>query len=429
MSHGPLSDLFHITWRRADRTWFRVAGALITLLVFSAGFLGLLWTEGKHLGPVGCLYATFELFLFAGNPASLSSQHSRAAVALISIAAFGGPILTAAFVALMIRQLAAVIRDRQSVRVSGHVVIFGTDREGVHWGNYLHRTLKLPIVFVNLADEGPHLGRARKIGKALLVGDMRDERTRRRAAVSRSKLVVVCTGDELANIDTARAIERETRPLGPRIYCRVVSQSLLFRMRSSGRAPSSIRFFNIYNFVAQHAIQATLESASANTVAKEPGKVHLIISGFGRFGQAVLHAAGANAALVSRLSDTIDIVDLRADELLDEYRFSAPRTDEPILAKAVPHRSRILSQQLWDLLLLESAGALRVIFICTDNDVTNLVHALAIKRLVDKRKSEDIRAILVMRQYERPQNIEGGLLYATMGESTDEQIARLIGEP
>ena len=95
----------------------------------------------------------------------------------------------------------------------------------------------------------------------------------------------------------------------------------------------------------------------------------------------------------------------------------------------VRDRSGILSQQLWDKLLVESAGALRVIFICTDNDVTNLVHALAIRRLVVKRKSEDIRAILIMRQYERPQKSEGGLLYATMGESTDEQIARLINEP
>ena len=58
MSYGPLSDLSHLTWRRTERMWFRVAGAVITVLVFSAGFVGTWMAEGDELGPVGCLYAT-----------------------------------------------------------------------------------------------------------------------------------------------------------------------------------------------------------------------------------------------------------------------------------------------------------------------------------------------------------------------------------
>ena len=144
MSHGPLSGLSSITRRRAERTWFRVAGAVVTLLVFSAGFVGTWMREGEELGPLACLYTTCKLFLFHGEASLLSWQqhhpYDQAAVGLISIAAFGGPVLTAAVIALLVQQLATVIRDRHSVRASGHAVILGTDREGLHWGEYLHRT-------------------------------------------------------------------------------------------------------------------------------------------------------------------------------------------------------------------------------------------------------------------------------------------------
>lgn len=432
MSHGPLSDLSHITWQRAERRWFRVLGAAVTLLVFSAGFAGLLLAEGERLGPVACLYATFKFFLFHGEAESLSREHGPLAVALVSVAAFGGPVLTTAVIALLVRQLATVLRDRQAVRASGHAVVFGSDREGVHWGSYLCRAHKLPVVFVDQKDEGPQHGRARALGKALLVGDMRDAATRRRAAVHRSKFVVVCTGNEVANIDTARAIEREARERGdgaggPTVFCRVSSQSLLYSMYRSARESSSqIRYFNIYDFVARDAIRATLESAAG--AGKDFGRVHLIICGFGRFGQAVLHEAGADEALFPRLA-AVDVVDLRADELLSEYRFSAPRSDEAVLGLTSPRRSGVLSRGLWDELLAQAAGALRLVFICTDNDVTNLVHALAIQRLVLRRESGKVRAIVVLRQFERPLSSEAGLLYASMGESTDAQIERLIADP
>jgi hypothetical protein len=45
MSHGPLSDLSNITRRYLDRTWFRVAGAVINVLVFSAGLAGFLMLD------------------------------------------------------------------------------------------------------------------------------------------------------------------------------------------------------------------------------------------------------------------------------------------------------------------------------------------------------------------------------------------------
>ncbi|HEX7956641.1 MAG TPA: hypothetical protein VF508_06850, partial [Pyrinomonadaceae bacterium] len=89
----------------------------------------------------------------------------------------------------------------------------------------------------------------------------------------------------------------------------------------------------------------------------------------------------------------------------------------------------VLSHDLWAELLDKPAGALRLVFICTDNDVTNLVHALAIQRLVRKKEGQNVSAIVVMRQFERPLSSEPGLLYATLGESTDAQIERLLGEP
>lgn len=421
MSHGPLSDLSHFSWQRAERPWFRVAGAVITLLVFAAGVYGTYLAEGHEVGIVACIYATCKFFLFHGEHSLLSwPKHSAAAVALMSIAAFIGPILTTAVVALLVRQIAAVIRDRQSVNETGHIVILGCGREGFHWGKYLRNALKLPIVFVNRDAEGPQLGQARAISGIVLIGDMRDQEVRRRAAIHESKIVVVCTGNELSNIDTARAIEHETEPTGPRIFCRVVSQSLLFSMnRSARKSASRIRYFNIYDFVANDAIQAT---------PKGTDPVHLIICGFGRFGQAVLHAAGKDADLFRRLS-AVHVVDLRANELLEEYTFSAPDADDQILKLAKPNRSGILNHELWTKLLGEPAEALRLVFICTDNDVTNFVHALAIQRLVRKMESQNIRAIVVMRQFERPLISEAGLLYATMGESTDTQIEGLIAEP
>ena len=488
MSHGPLSDLSNLTSRYATRTWFRVAGAVITLLVFSTGLTGFLICDSKEnkLGLLGCIYATCKLFLFHGEAESLSWHHEpHYAVIFISIAAFLGPLLSAAVLVLLVGQVAARILDQQGVRVSGHAVILGCGREGIHWANYLdqkrrlqfgvannksegpqlgwvrstikklvnwanyqHAKRQFPIVVVNRNGEGPQLGRAREISKALLIGDMTDERTRERAAVLKSKMVVVCTGNELANIDTARATEEEAKKAnldGPMIFCRVVSQSLLFHMlRSAEDSSSRIRYFNIYDFVANDAIRATLERDARDKPARtDPSRVHLIICGFGRFGQAVLHAAGADRKLFNRLS-AVDIVDLHADDLLDAYKFSAPEEDYRILNDLyrplsedppAPARKKlteacrfgILNNNLWATLLKKPAGALRLVFICTDNDVTNLEYALAIERLV-KKKHQDIQAIVVMRQFERPQNKGDDIVYATMTQSTNSQIAELIAE-
>ena len=435
MSHGPLSDLSNITRRYLDRTWFRVAGAVITLLVFSAGLAGFLMLDkdNEELGVLGCIYATCKLFLFHGEAESLSWHHGHHfAVTLISIAAFGGPVLTTAVLALFVGQVANMIRDRQSVHATGHAVILGCGREGLHWAKYLHGKRELTIVVVNRNEEGPQLGAARAISKAVLIGDMTVEQTRQRAAIPESEMVVICTGDELANIDTARAVETETGRGGPMIFCRVVSQALLFSMIDSAKNSSSrIRYFNIYDFVANDAIRRTLEKDAGDK------PVHLIICGFGRFGQAVLHAAGQDAVLFNRLS-AVDVVDLHADELLNEYKFSAPEEDYAILNEertappktplTLAQQSGILNDVLWAQLLKEPAEALRLVFICTDKDVTNLVHAMAIERLV-KKDHQHIRAIVVMRQLERPQNEKESIVYATMSHSTDEQIARLIGEP
>jgi voltage-gated potassium channel Kch len=476
---------------------------VITLLVFSSGLTGFLILdarkEGEKLGLLDCIYATCKLFLFHGEAESLSWHHEpHYAVIFISIAAFLGPLLSAAVLVLLVGQIAARILDQQGVRVSGHAVILGSGREGIHWANYLdekrrlqfrivnrngegphpswarsiingllnranylHAKRQFPIVVVNRNGEGPQLGRAREISKALLIGDMTDKRTRDRAAVLKSKMVVVCSGDELANIDTARAIEEDLRAPnnthkrfllfrviswigslsqqpawatgsnGPLIFCRVVSQSLLFFMKESAnkeRTPSRIRYFNIYDFVARDKVQEIQKPASDESPRIKAGPVHLIICGFGRFGQAVLHAAGKDETLFSRLA-AVDIVDLHAESLLEEYRFSAPDTDDRILdeARTKARQFGILNRKLWDEVLDTPTGAQRLVFICTDNDVTNLEHALAIKRRKGKQ-NQDIRTIVVMRQLVGPAHREKGLSYATMDHSTDEQIRLLIAD-
>jgi voltage-gated potassium channel Kch len=432
MSHGPLGGFSKLTSRYADRTWFRVAGIVITLLVFASGFTGLMMEEGKERGPLVCLYETCEFFLFHGNGASLSLQHwphDKAPVILISIAAFGGPLLSAVVLVLLVGQISAVILDRQGVRAANHVVILGCGREGLHWAKYLHKNHKSTIVVVNRNEDGPHIGEAKAISKAVLIGDMRVQRTRERASVATAKMVVISSGNEVANIDTARAIADETSPDGPIIFCRIVSQALLFLMTEGTMASSSrIRYFNIYDIVAHDTVGLTLEAAKEKKPGGDATRLHLIICGFGRFGQAVLHAAGANSELFKRL-DKVHIVDLRAKDLLDEYAFSAPEGDGAILEKTHAKPSGILSKALWTALQQDPAGAQRLVFICTDNDVNNLVNALAIQRLLDAntKPDRDVQPVVVMRQFESTMKIQG-MVSATMGQSTDGEIERLIAE-
>jgi voltage-gated potassium channel Kch len=432
MSHGPLGGFSKLTSRYADRTWFRVAGAVITLLVFASGFTGLMIEEGKERGPLVCLYETCEFFLFHGNAALLSlppGPHGKVPVILIGIAAFGGPLLSAVVLVLLVGQISAVILDRQGVRAANHVVILGCGREGLHWAKYLREKHKATIVVVNRNEEGPHIGEARAVSKAVLIGDMRVKRTRERAAVAKSKMVVISSGNEVANIDTARAIASETDADGPMIFCRVVSQALLFRMREGTKESSHrIRYFNIYDIVAHYTVGRTLQEAKKKKPGGNAARLHLIICGFGRFGQAVLHAAGANAELFKRL-EKVHVVDVRAKDLLDEYQFSAPEGDQAILRRTEAKPSGILSHDLWIALQQDPPGAQRLVFICTDNDVNNLVQALAIQRLLlaNAKADRDVQAIVVMRQFESSMEIDG-LLSATMGQSTDEQIERLISE-
>ena len=418
--HDSSSDGSHLSWKLVERPSVLLFGALVTALVFASGLVGVWMTEGEHLGPAACVYATLRLFVFHGEPTWLS--HHNDGWGFVAVAAFAGPALTAAFVAILIRQVVRFIRDRQWITAERHVVILGCGREGVRWARFFRAADSAPIVLIDRSDQGEYQSGAREVGATIMAADMQDATSWRRAAIAKSRVVVVTTGNEIANISTARAIEQHTGPNGPRIFCRVVSQALLFSMKRTARKTASrIRYFNVYDFVAQDTLAAAVSAVAEDRTRP----IHLIICGFGRFGQAVLHAASLLPDLPPRLAG-IDVVDLKADELLGEYRFSAPDTDDAVLRGACARRSGILNPDLWDQLLALHPGATKLVYICTDNDVTNLVHALAIQRLL--RKKAEGQAVLVTRQVENPQTGEPGILYASTAESTDEQIRRLVAD-
>lgn len=112
----------------------------------------------------------------------------------------------------------------------GHTVICGMGQFGLALCERLREEGRR-VVAVDLSDDTRGMVAARQLGVPTIAGDMTGEETLRAANVPGARYLVVCSGDDLANLEAAI----EGRELNPEIvvYARVYRESLARRINDA----------------------------------------------------------------------------------------------------------------------------------------------------------------------------------------------------
>jgi hypothetical protein len=189
---------------------------------------------------------------------------------------------------------------------------------------------------------------------------------------------------------------------GPVVFCRIDAPDLLAtRPKDTG-----LHYFSFYQWVARR----TLARVVSLPGGPSGEAFHLVIAGFGHFGQAVLRAALTDYfAKIAQIS----VVDKDAAELLEAFRFAAPAEWNGPLARAVARQQNLLNASLWKEFNVGASQLPIHIWVCTDNDRTNLTWAASLRRHVDQH----VKCVIVCRQTEDAPESELSIHFASFETS------------
>lgn len=129
---------------------------------------------------------------------------------------------------------------------SGHVVICGMGQLGGTLAQGLYAAGH-KVVAVELDEDLPHVVTTRRRGVPVIIGDMTLTETLAEANVRKAHCVVVCSGNDLANIETAITV-KEMNPAAV-VYARVFKKSLADKINAALRY--DIRTFSPYATAAE----------------------------------------------------------------------------------------------------------------------------------------------------------------------------------
>ena len=260
------------------------------LAVYGAAVLGLSLGVGvserdlSALGIAERAYYALGLFVLGGLDIGTPTGGPPAARALLWVAYFAAPIITAfAIVETVLRIFGPLgLRFRP---LSGHVVIGGAGRLTVQYVRKLRaRGSGRAIVVVEREAESPFLAELRRQHRAIIVqGDVAADRVLAELRLERAHRVLLLTSDDFANLDAAAKIVRLAPDLGGRVVVHV--SDLRFMQKTSGSSIArDCEVFNGHEFAARHLVEDRLVRHFQAT----PGKDPIVLVGFGRFGRTVL---------------------------------------------------------------------------------------------------------------------------------------------
>lgn len=136
-------------------------------------------------------------------------------------------------------------------------------------------------------------------------GDIRDAAVRRGLRLDRAHRVLLLTDDDFVNLDAATAILQEFPRLQDRVVAHVKDSHLL-RAAGDLHTLDGANVFNMHANAARHLVHTRLMQHFEST---EPRDV-VVLAGFGRFGQALLHEL---QTFLPGTFDQIVLIDLDCD--------------------------------------------------------------------------------------------------------------------
>jgi voltage-gated potassium channel len=256
------------TTRRLLRAFWRDTLVLVrqfrvSLLVFSALLcvgtlaLKLFYTDpgtGQHLGWINALYATLML-LFTETPLPLTDvpglQILFIVIPLIGLVAAADGVLRFGVTLINRRERKEAWQVAIASTYRNHIVVCGLGKVGYRVTTELLR-LGEEVVGIERDADIPFLEELQQMKVPVLLGDARNREMLEKAQVSEASAIVVCTQDDLTNLDIAL----DARELKPDI-------KVVMRMFDVDLAERVRRGFGIRTAFSTSALAAPVFAAAA----------------------------------------------------------------------------------------------------------------------------------------------------------------------
>ncbi len=368
------------TTARPTRSFWRpaVLRGLAFAVVYLTGLVGFVAGVGvteRDLSVVGFAeqaYYGLGLFVLGGLDIGTPTGGPLYGRFLLWMAYFAAPLITASALVeaalRIIRPLAFRVRPFKD-----HIVLAGAGR----LTRLYVRKLRLhdrsrTVVVVERDPNHPALGALRDQHRAVVViGDVTDDRVLGALRLERARRVLLLTGDDFANLDAASKIFGLVPALAGRI---VVHVSNLGFMRETSEASVS-KFCEIFNGHEAAAINLVQEHL-LDRFHRTPDRDLVVLAGFGRFGQTVLHQLQQHAK--GSFGHVV---------VVDEFATRKARAfgDQPGFAADYRHSvidGDILDPEIWARIgnVVQDHGHAPVVIVGSGSDSTNLHAALLVRK-------------------------------------------------
>ena len=271
-------------------------------------------------------------------------------------------------------------------KLKGHIVLGGMGKTGNAIFDMLEKKGEL-VVPIDNDKECKYLQRLCSNGKKYVIGDIAVGQTLLRANISKAKLLICMSNNDVANVDAAvtaikesneRSNKEPNKQPNKNLKCLIQIKDIEFEQYIAPileKYGDQIKVINTYEIVAERVLRdlRRISDLSKNNYL-------FIIAGFGNFGKMVAHEL-FKANLVGKDKNKLVIVDQNAVVKWRMFLAEHKETDDPNFFTAI--KNEIGNLQVWEKLNTpENVSKKKVVILATDNDISNINTALQIKKTI-----------------------------------------------
>ncbi|MDP3278844.1 MAG: NAD-binding protein [Deltaproteobacteria bacterium] len=359
-------------WLIRNASWRAALLISVFLLGFMGFSLGGVVSErpGIASAPFAArVYYTLGLFVLAGIDLGLPRSGPVVAQAMLWVAFFAAPLVTAGAVTEgLIRVFRADLWGIRRMR--GHVVLAGCGRLSMLYLVRLRAKLpRVPVVIVESRMDNANVAVARARGARVIFGDITDDVMLDALHLQYATRVMLLTGDDFVNLDAATKILARVPTISNKLVVHVADLRFS-RILENTQVAQKCVLFNSHRVAAAHLVSTVL----IPHFDKTPTCDALVLGGFGRFGQTVLSELSQHRGDALQ---SVVIIDTQATRAEAEF-------SEQITERAACER-HVIDGDLSDPTVWRRAAALcetysPVFVLGSDDDGANLRTAVWLKR-------------------------------------------------
>ncbi|NQX88027.1 MAG: NAD-binding protein [Halioglobus sp.] len=275
---------------------WRSAGALFFFFGALIGFAsGVTVSERPEVSASSLLtqaYYSLSLFVVGGVDLGTPQGGPFVARALVWVAYFGAPILTAStLIGAMLKAMAP--QSWKLRRLRDHVIVVGAGELSLSYMRVLRAhnpRLSVVVVAREMPEQSVIDEFEQGLGAKLVIGDITHEFFLRQLQVERALKILFLSDNSLRSYEAASILLSMVPGIGERIVIHCVRLRFMRAMENTHVA-NSCETFNTYHLAAAGLVRDHLIQQFRETREKDV----VIIAGFGRFGQTILEELQRNA--------------------------------------------------------------------------------------------------------------------------------------